>query len=49
MSVYCVWPDGTACLLSELWEFNWKSDDYGYVAADSYEDALFKYNIPDCS
>jgi hypothetical protein len=24
----CIWPDGTWCWLSEIDEYNWKSDDY---------------------
>lgn len=33
----CIWPDGTWCLLDEVEEFRWMSDDYKVVEL-SYEE-----------
>ena len=39
---HCVWPDDDHCLLDEVEEYSWKSDDYLIYSAD--EDVVLKYD-----
>ena len=36
MTKMAVWPDGDWCLLDEIEEFTWKSDDYVVCDSDGY-------------
>lgn len=31
------WPDGTVCLRRDLWQYEWKSDDYEVITEEHPE------------
>ena len=37
-SKVCIWPDGTWCLLSEVEEYSWMSDDYRIVRVTEWDE-----------
>ena len=41
---YCVWPDGTVCEYDDLWDYNWKSDDFAVIWADDEYEARAIYD-----
>jgi len=40
--VICFWPDDQWCFMEDIWEYDWKSDDYTihYVPEECTEDDI---------